>query len=98
MARSCPSCHRPAETGDAFCTECGQPLAPDEGAEPRAPEATGAELVVEVEVNRPMVHGHALLLRFRVTSTLRSDCTVTMRMKLHGHGRYVEQAADEREY
>jgi formylglycine-generating enzyme required for sulfatase activity len=91
MVRSCPSCHRPAEAGDAFCTECGQPLGRDE---PRAPEATGAELVVEVEVNRPMVHGHALLLRFRVTSTMRFDCTVTMRMKLSGQGLYIEQAAE----
>jgi formylglycine-generating enzyme required for sulfatase activity len=51
----------------------------------------GSEVVVEIETNRPMVHGHALMLRLRVTSNLRSRCGVTVRMRLHGHGRHIEQ-------
>jgi formylglycine-generating enzyme required for sulfatase activity len=59
------------------------------------PGQLGSELIVEVETNRPMVHGHALMLRFRVTSNLRSPCGVTLRMKLHGQGRYIEQEPGE---
>jgi formylglycine-generating enzyme required for sulfatase activity len=38
-----------------------------------------------------MVHGHALMLRLRVTSNLQSPCAVTVRARLHGHGRHIEQ-------
>ena len=55
------------------------------------PGQLGSELIVEVETNRPMVHGHALMLRFRVTSNLRTPCGVILRMKLYGQGRLVEQ-------
>ena len=50
------------------------------------PGQLGSELIVEVETNRPMVHGHALMLRFRVTSNLRTPCGVILRMKLYGQG------------
>ena len=61
------------------------------------PGQLGSELIVEVETNRPMVHGHALMLRFRVTSNLRTPCGVTLRMKLHGRGRHIEQDDDDLE-
>lgn len=57
----------------------------------------GTEIVVEVETNRRHVLRHASLLRFRVTNNMTQSCGVTVRMRLHGQGRYVEQDEEEME-
>ena len=74
-------------------------LPPPPGLDPISsdPEQLGSELIVEVETNRPMVHGHALMLRFRVTSNLRTPCGVTLHMKLHGQGRLIDQDETDQE-
>ena len=97
---SCPHCHALAEDGARFCDECGARLKPENVATAPAvapPPAAHPESpwTLEVESNRPMIHGHALALRFRVTWNPPSECQVTLRMKLHGRKRYVEQDDDE---
>jgi formylglycine-generating enzyme required for sulfatase activity len=97
-SRFCDECGTPLVAAAA----AGAPARPSENLPPLPslpnleplslePGQLGSELIVEVETNRPMVHGHALMLRFRVTSNLRTPCGVILRMKLYGQGRLVEQ-------
>jgi formylglycine-generating enzyme required for sulfatase activity len=93
------------ECGARFAVEGAAAMAPARPAEILAPlpplvdigplsyncEKFGTELVVEVETNRPMVHGHTSMLRLRVTSNLKCPCCVTLRVRLHGQGRFIDQ-------
>ncbi len=83
MSQKCPNCQTPLEPDTRFCTECGATLAP--------------EILVEVETNRQHILEHASMLRFRVTSTTNTEAAsrVTIRMRLHGQGRFVEQEAED---
>ena len=103
-SRFCDECGTPLVAEAA----AGAPARPSENLPPLPslpdleplslePGQVGSELIVQVETNRPMVHGYALMLRFRVTSNLRTPCGVTLRMKLHGRGRHIEQYDDDLE-
>ena len=59
--------------------------------------AAGTELVVEVESNPQHLLNHVSLQRFRLTNNLQAACGVTIRMRLFGQGRFVEQEAKETE-
>ena len=87
-----PTAGSPAEAADLHTP---LPELPDLLSAARQEGAAGSEIVVEVETDRPHVHNHASLLRFRVTSNLQAACGVTIRMRLHGQGRLVEQTAEE---
>jgi molecular chaperone DnaK len=81
----------PAEAaGSSAASPTGEEIPPSFGL-----ENVGSAIVVEVETNRIHVQDHASQLRFRVTNNLPSTCTVTLRMWLHGQGRFVEQDDQE---
>lgn len=62
---------------------------------PTKAPSSAMDVVVEVETNRRHVHNHVSLLRFRVTDNSPTPCEVTVRMKLYGTGRFVEQDDDQ---
>jgi len=58
----------------------------------------GAELVVEIETNRPYMQGYRSQLRFRVTNNIKGPCGVTLYMLLHGRGDDIQQDESEIEH
>jgi hypothetical protein len=51
--------------------------------------------MLEVETHRPHVRGSMCQLRLRATCLSDTDCEVTVRLALHGRGKYVEQEASD---
>ncbi len=85
MDLACGHCGAVPEPGASFCSECGRPL------------GASAEVVLEVETHRPHVRGSLCQLRLRATRVADADCDVTVRLLLHGRGKYVEQEPSELE-
>jgi hypothetical protein len=111
-ARFCETCGKPlardglsrVREGEAPAEPCDAAYSPHSATarqEPRPPGVAhgylAAEVLLEVETHRAHVRGSVCQFRVRATRAAEAGCDVTVRLLLHGRGKYVEQDQGELE-